>query len=253
MRPELLSTGLTHIGRRRHHNEDAIHLSDEAGLYLVADGMGGHALGEVASALVIEAVSQYLASERVTSAAALAEAVKRANRRVHEYATQQVQAQEAEGTLATGMGTTIVALLIHDESAFIAHVGDSRAYRLRDNRLEVLTRDHSLAAMASAQHGTANPTIRTGFKNILMRAIGVEPEVEVDLREEKLKAGDLFLLCSDGLTNMVPDERIQDILTSDPSLQAACETLVQEANHNGGRDNISCVLVRLDPSFKSAQ
>jgi PPM family protein phosphatase len=239
------SYGLTHVGLKRSHNEDTIFFSDDLGLYVVADGMGGHAQGEVASAMAVESiVEQVKDASKAQSLFSLTDAVKRSNQRVYQYSKERSVAQGQTSTLIAGMGTTLVSLYIHMNVACIAHVGDSRAYRMQDSKLEILTRDHSLVAMAAEGRNIPHIPVRTGFKNIITRAIGLEPDVQTDVREEKLHPGDLFLLCSDGLTNMVPDQRIQEILASDLTLQSACETLVNEANQNGGRDNISCLLVR---------
>ncbi len=242
------SAGLTDIGLRRSHNEDAIFLSDEAGLYLVADGMGGHACGEVASAMAIETVSEKFASpDREKPSFLLQEAIREANGRIFQYSREKIKPPEGTETL-TGygtMGTTIAALLLSGEAAWIANVGDSRAYRLRDGRLELLTQDHTLAASLQPPDGkTPPPSLRSKFKHVLTRALGVEAKVQIDLREESIQPGDLFLLCSDGLTNMLPDAQIEKILSSSFSTQSACETLIKEANRSGGKDNISCVLVR---------
>ena len=236
----LVGFGLTHTGRKRSRNEDSIFLSDQLGLYLVADGMGGHAHGEVASALALDTISQSL----VTSPRSLIDAVNKANDRVFQASREMIEAQSKVGTPKTGMGTTVVVLYIEGDVARIAHVGDSRAYRMRGRHLEILTQDHSLAEMARRESNSPHLKIRTGFKNVLIRAIGSEPEVEVDLREEQIQRDDTFLLCSDGLTNMVPEERIQEILFSDLTPQGMCQGLVDQANENGGLDNISCVIVR---------
>ncbi|MBI3610167.1 MAG: Stp1/IreP family PP2C-type Ser/Thr phosphatase [Nitrospirae bacterium] len=246
MRKRPQSHGLTHVGMKRSHNEDTIFFSDDLGLYLVADGMGGHAQGEVASALAVETITEWFSSpNQAPSPSFLKEALKHANHRIYQYAREKMESQMEEGTLMAGMGTTVVALQINHEAASIAHAGDSRAYRMRDSHLEVLTQDHSLVARAAAERNIPHIPVRTGFKNIITRALGIEPDVEVDIREETLQPGDLFLLCSDGLTNMVPEERIQEILNSGLQLQSVCRALVDEANLNGGRDNISCVLVRI--------
>jgi protein phosphatase len=237
--------GLTDVGLKRSQNEDALFFSDEAGLYLVADGMGGHDSGEVASALAVETVSKrFTASDK--SALSLKEAIEEANHQIYVQAKEKEKFREEEGTSwMAGMGTTIVALAFSNETALIAHVGDSRIYRLRDARLERMTRDHSLAEEAAQRNGVSpSVTVKSGFKNVITRALGIESAVKVDLREEKLQEGDLFLLCSDGLTNMIPDNRIEEILSSGAPLQTACEILVKEANKNGGKDNISCILAR---------
>lgn len=241
------SAGLTDIGSRRAHNEDAIFLSDEAGLYLVADGMGGHACGEVASAMAVETLSaKFESPDRETASFLLQEAIQEANGRIFQFSQEKVKILDGSETL-TGpgtVGTTVVALALSGKAASIANVGDSRAYRLRKGRLELLTQDHTLAAMQPPSGKAPLATIPSKLKHILTRAVGVEATVKVDLREEGVLPDDLFLLCSDGLTNMVPDARIEEILSSPSSLQSACETLIREANRNGGKDNISCVLAR---------
>jgi protein phosphatase len=241
------SAGLTDVGLRRNHNEDAIFLSDEAGLYLVADGMGGLSFGEVASAMVVETVStKFITSNREKPSLLLEEAILEANRRIFQYSQEKVKILDGTETL-TGpgtLGTTIVALALSSETASVANVGDSRAYRLRNDRLERLTEDHTLAAMQPPTGEAPLATIPSRLKHILTRAVGVEAKVKIDLREERVRPGDLFLLCSDGLTNMIPDARIEEILSTSSSIQSSCETLIKEANRNGGKDNISCVLIR---------
>ena len=239
------SFGLTHVGMRRSHNEDSIFLFDDIGLYIVADGMGGHAMGEVASALAVQTISEELfSSNQSNSNFSLVKAVKQANSRIYQYSRERLESVGESGTLMAGMGTTVVALFINKETVSIAHVGDSRVYRMRDSKFEVLTTDHSLVSLAAQNRGIPPIPIRTGFKNVITRALGIEPDVEVDIREDKIIPNDLFLLCSDGLTNMVTDQRIEEILNSGISLQTAGETLITEANRNGGKDNISCILVR---------
>ena len=245
MPKKLESCGLTHVGMRRTHNEDTIFLSDELGLYLVADGMGGHDQGEVASAMAVDTITQWFSgSNQELSLHSLINAIKSANHRIYQYSRERMEFQEQDGTLMAGMGTTAVALHVYNDVASIAHVGDSRAYRMRGSHLEVLTQDHSLVSRVALERNIPHLPVRTAFKNIITRAIGLEPDVEVDIREEKLLENDLFLLCSDGLTNMVSDEQIREILTSGLPPQSACQSLVDDANQNGGRDNISCVLVR---------
>ncbi len=244
--PHSKSAGLTDIGLRRSHNEDAFFLSDEAGLYLVADGMGGHSFGEVASGMAIETVSAKFLSSKEKSASLLEEAILDANGRIYQFSQEKVKVFDGTETL-TGpgtVGTTIVALALSGETASIANVGDSRAYRLRNGRLELLTQDHTLAAMQPPTGAAPLATIPSRLKHILTRAVGVEPKLKIDLREERVRPGDLFLLCSDGLTNMVPDKRIEEILSAPASIPSASETLIKEANRNGGKDNITCVLVR---------
>jgi serine/threonine protein phosphatase PrpC len=187
-------------------------------------------------------------SDREKVSFLLKEAIWEANGRIYTYSKEKVKAPEGDETI-TGfgtMGTTMVALALSGETISIAHVGDSRAYRMRNGRLELLTRDHSLAAIQPPQGSSPLPSkVRSKFKHILTRALGAEAKVEIDLREEKSQRDDLYLLCSDGLTNMVTDPRIEEILSVPSSIQSASEALLSEANRNGGRDNISCVLIRL--------
>ena len=245
MSNQIKSSGLTDMGKRRTNNEDSIYLSDEAGLYLVADGMGGQSRGEVASAMAVETISgSFGVSAQGAMPLRLGEAVKKANHKVHQFSLEKIPSGEEGGTMVAGMGTTVVALGIHEGVAAIAYVGDSRVYRLRDSKLELLTKDQSLAALAAESYNTTQVPVRSVFKNMLTRAVGMDATVEVEIREEKLQPGDLFLLCSDGLTNMVSDERIQELMSSNLSLQFVSESLIGEANQNGGRDNVSCVLVR---------
>ncbi len=231
---------------KREHNEDAIFFSDEGGLYLVADGMGGHSYGEVASALAIQTISDIcLNRNRGNHSFSLKGAIQEANQRIHLLAKEEI---EKEGnTIRAGMGTTIAALYYDSGRLTIAHVGDSRVYRLRDSRLELLTQDHSLATMAlvtAGDKGVEKPFPANRFKNVITRAVGLDQKVEVEVKEEKVKEGDLYLLCSDGLTNMVPGTLIQEFLVSESSISSACKALIDTANRNGGKDNISALLVQ---------
>lgn len=247
MNKRLQSFGLTNMGMRRSNNEDAIYFNDDLALYIVADGMGGHSHGEVASAIAVETITR----QRYTSIDnddpfSIKTAIKEANNNIYRYSKEMIESQEASGTLMAGMGTTVVSIYIKDGMFEIAHVGDSRAYRMRNARLELLTRDHSLLEMAAKQQGGGfSIPIRSGFKNVITRALGIEPDVEIDLQRDLIVEDDLFLLCSDGLTNMVSDHRIEEILTIEQPLDIKCEMLISEANQNGGKDNISCILIHV--------
>ncbi|MFQ5589321.1 MAG: protein phosphatase 2C domain-containing protein [Nitrospiria bacterium] len=245
---QLCSVGLTDIGKARSRNEDAIFVSDGLGLYLVADGMGGHADGDVASALAVEIISKHFAdSPGGEAASSLSRAVREANRCVFD--TSQKKTSPTTSFTFSGavpealMGTTLVALAVDGEEAVIAHVGDSRAYRFRNNHLQRLTRDHSLAE-SGPENGNPAVTLGPRFKNVITRALGIEADVEVEICREFLKRGDLFLLCSDGLTNMVSDSRIEAILAQSHTRESACKSLIDSANDSGGKDNISSVLVQ---------
>lgn len=242
--------GLTDIGKKRSANEDAIFVSDDLCLYLVADGMGGHANGDIASALAVETLSKRFANHRNEEpASSLTGAVLASNRRIYEQSQKNTRHAsnftDSGETSEGGMGATLVALAIAGGEAVIAHVGDSRAYRFRGHRLERLTRDHSLAEYAP-EGETAPITLQARFKNIVTRALGIEPEVEVEIRREALNKGDLMLLCSDGLTHMLSDRQIEAILTNNHTNESACRALIDAANDCGGKDNISCILVRYD-------
>ena len=227
----------TDTGRQRNANEDSLFV--DAPLFVVADGMGGAQAGEVASRAAAESFAQNLPPappERL-----LEETIAGANRTIHELARK-------DPSLA-GMGTTTTAALVDldDEEVAIGHVGDSRAYRLRGGRFEQLTRDHSLVEeMRRKGQLTDAQAEDHPQRSIITRALGPEPEVDVDLQTVPAQAGDVFLICSDGLTTMLDDAKIAHILGRATSLQSAVRALVDEANRAGGRDNITVVLFRLE-------
>jgi PPM family protein phosphatase len=233
----------TDTGRQRNANEDS--LFTRAPVFVVADGMGGAQAGEVASKAAAESFEGELpqaAPERV-----LRETIETANRAIHERA-------QRDPDLA-GMGTTITAAILDPEAEEVAigHVGDSRAYRLRGGKLERLTRDHSLVEeMRRKGQLTDAQAEDHPQRSIITRALGPEPEVEVDLQTVPAQAGDVFLLCSDGLTTMLGDEKIARILARATSLESAVRALVDEANRAGGRDNITVVAFRLEDTAAPA-
>jgi protein phosphatase len=230
----------TDTGRQRNANEDSVFTRSP--LFVVADGMGGAQAGEVASKTAVESFDRELPAgppERV-----LRETVEAANRTIHEHA-------QKDPDLA-GMGTTITAAIVDLEAAEVAigHVGDSRAYRLRGARFERLTRDHSLVEeMRRKGQITEAQAEDHPQRSIITRALGPEPEVEVDLQTVPAQPGDVFLICSDGLTTMLGDEQIGKLLARSTSMQSAVRALVDEANRAGGRDNITVIAFRLgDPT-----
>jgi len=233
----------TDTGRQRNANEDSLFV--EAPLFVVADGMGGAQAGEVASRAAAESFAQNLPAappERL-----LEETITGANRTIHELARK-------DPSLA-GMGTTTTAALVDldSEEVAIGHVGDSRAYRLRGGRFEQLTRDHSLVEeMRRKGQLTDAQAEDHPQRSIITRALGPEPEVDVDLQTVPAQAGDVFLICSDGLTTMLDDEKIAHILSRATSLDSAVRALVDEANRAGGRDNITVVLFRLEEAEGAA-
>jgi protein phosphatase len=223
-------------GRQRRSNEDRAF--EQAPLFAVADGMGGARAGEVASKLVVDTLAEGL-PEGGSEEERLAAVVREANARIHELA--QSDADRA------GMGTTATAAYVGDAGVAIAHVGDSRAYRLRDGRLERLTDDHSLVAELLRQGRlTEEEAEEHPQKSVITRALGPEARVKVDHHTHSSTDGDLFLLCSDGLTGMVPEDRIEQLLSESGSLRAAGQALIREANDRGGRDNITVVLFRVE-------
>jgi PPM family protein phosphatase len=226
----------TDTGRQRSENEDSLFV--RAPIFVVADGMGGAQAGEVASKTAADAFDRDLPEappERF-----LRETIEEANRRIHELA-------RADPSKA-GMGTTITAAIVdaQGEEVAVGHVGDSRAYRLRRGKLERLTRDHSLVEeMRRKGQITDAQAEDHPQRSIITRALGPEPDVEVDLQTVPASPGDLFLLCSDGLTTMVSEERIAAVLSAAGSMREAVRTLVDEANGAGGRDNITALAFRL--------
>lgn len=234
----------TDTGRQRNANEDS--LFTRPPLFVVADGMGGAQAGEVASKTAAESFDREL--PQAPPEQVLRETIEAANRAIHERA-------QSDPELA-GMGTTITAAIVDPgtEEVAIGHVGDSRAYRLRGSKFERLTRDHSLVEeMRRKGQLTAEQAEDHPQRSIITRALGPEPEVEVDLQTVPAQAGDVFLLCSDGLTTMLGDEQIGQILLRATSMGAAARALVDEANRAGGRDNITVVAFRLEDSEAPAR
>jgi protein phosphatase len=234
----------TDTGRQRNANEDS--LFTRPPLFVVADGMGGAQAGEVASKTAAESFDREL--PQAPPEQVLRETIEAANRAIHERA-------QGDPELA-GMGTTVTAAIVdlQSEEVAIGHVGDSRAYRLRGSKFERLTRDHSLVEeMRRKGQLTAEQAEDHPQRSIITRALGPEPEVEVDLQTVPAQAGDVFLICSDGLTTMLGDEQIGQILLRATSMGAAVRALVDEANRAGGRDNITVIAFRLEDAAAPAR
>jgi serine/threonine protein phosphatase PrpC len=227
--------GRTDVGRQRTANEDSLVLRPP--FFAVADGMGGARAGEVASAIAAEAFEGASAVGEAAEAQ-LAQLLRDANRRIYDLAVTDESHR--------GMGTTLTAAKVHDEEVSLAHVGDSRAYRMRDGRLEQITRDHSLVAELE-RSGQITPEAAEHHpqRSIITRALGPEPEVEVDTCTLSARDGDLFLLCSDGLTSMISDDEVAAILRTSATLDEAADALIKAANQSGGKDNITVVLFRI--------
>jgi protein phosphatase len=224
-------------GRQRRHNEDS--MLARVPLFVVADGMGGAQAGEVASHIAVETFAEGLGTDGGPPEERLAERVRAANAQIYEQS--QSNAEQA------GMGSTLTAVYVGPDEVAIAHVGDSRAYVLRDGELMRLTDDHSLVDELVRQ-GRLTPEEAEDHpqRSIITRALGPEPEVEVDTRTHRGRAGDVYLVCSDGLTSMIHEAQVAEILNAETDLRKAGEALIAAANAAGGRDNITVLLFRLE-------
>lgn len=245
--------GGTDIGRRRQLNEDALLIDRELGLYIVADGMGGHNAGEVASTLAVESIANFIRRsredeemtwpygvdpQRSFEANCLRTAVLVANKRIWKEAESRQD--------YSGMGTTIVAALAVNDVMTICSAGDSRAYRIRGDQIEQLTTDDSLVQAAVSQGVLASEDLRSHpMKNIITKALGARETIDPTLLEEHFESDDLYLLCSDGLHGMVSDDIVLEILRgAEDDLEKSVEELIRKANENGGADNVTVALVR---------
>jgi serine/threonine protein phosphatase PrpC len=241
---------LTDVGKLREHNEDCVGFFPQVGLAVLADGMGGHNGGEVASQIAIRVVQDVVSQRFTTRTSSL---WGQARRRMQELLVRAFREANAAIVLEAalqphlaGMGTTLVAALFEGDRVTVAHVGDSRAYRIRQGSIVQLTKDHSLlqqqidAGMISEEEAQSS-----SIRNLLTRAIGTDPAPAVEVHEHATEAGDVYLLCSDGLTDMLSDERILEVIGGRSTLTEACDWLIEEANREGGRDNISTILVEV--------
>ena len=233
-------------GRKRPSNEDAFGYSTEHGVYLVCDGMGGAAAGEIASSLAVDEFMRLLTSRAAD--VPLQEVIDQAILTANEAIYSRSQANSK----LSGMGTTMVALVVEERRVRVLNVGDSRCYRLRGGHLEQISQDHSLVD-EQVRLGRMTPAeaLRSPLRNVITRALGTQSRVTPDIFELEAELGDLFLLCSDGLTRELPDPRIESILTvgpapASPPLAALCCSLVEAANQAGGGDNITCLLLRAE-------
>jgi len=235
---------VSHIGLSRSINQDAVAIYDFQkngnAIFLIADGMGGHLAGEVASQIAAEGVVElYLSRQEQEWGRRLLNALEETNRRILDSAASNNDYQ--------GMGTTCVSLALENGSAYVANVGDSRAYRIRNGEIEQLTEDHSpLWEMVKRGELTKREARQHRGRNLISRSLGLQPRVGVDLSQIiPTVRGDLFLLCSDGLSSEMDDEDILEVLRNNPSLPAGCGALIAEANQRGGHDNVSVVLVKV--------
>jgi protein phosphatase len=235
------SAGLTDCGRKRTTNEDAFAIAAADGVYLVCDGMGGAAAGEVASSLAVEQVVKLLKSRAIDTPLhqAADQAIRAANDAIYKQAQQDSK--------LSGMGTTLVALVTEENHAWVLNVGDSRGYRLRAGTLEQITVDHSLVE-EQVRAGRMEPAeaARSPFRNVITRALGTQGSVTPDVFPLDSDPGDLYLLCSDGLTRELSDDLLASMLANDVPVKDLCEQLIGAANKAGGNDNITCLLIRAE-------
>ena len=247
--------GETNVGRKRNHNEDNFAIIADYGLFLVADGMGGHAAGEVASKMALDSIQEFFAATQSDPERTwpykmdrtkgyeenrLITGIKLANLRIYETAQRESKKR--------GMGTTFVGIFSANDGVYVAHVGDSRVYRFRAGALEMLTEDHSLLNdYIKMKRLTEEEIANFPHKNVIVRALGMKESVQVDTMSDAFKVGDVYLMCSDGLSGMIDDPGLAQILSSESDLDRASEALIAKANANGGVDNITCILARLEP------
>ena len=248
---------VTDTGRARRNNEDAVALDEAGRIAVLADGMGGYNAGEVASGIavktIVNLVREHVEREDLSVADGesglsrpriiLRDAINRANKIIYQTAHTQANCE--------GMGTTVVAALFFDNKVTIAHVGDSRLYRQRGDKFEQVTMDHSLLQeLVDRGFYSAEEAQRAANKNYVTRALGVEPQVDVEIQEVPVSKGEVFVLCSDGLSDMVEDEDIHlTINTFSANLDTVAKQLIQLANDNGGRDNVSVVMAHILDAF----
>jgi serine/threonine protein phosphatase PrpC len=246
-------SGETNIGLKRAHNEDNFFLPEGDRLAIVADGMGGHASGEVASKMAAETIGEFYQRTREDEDATwpykmdrslsyienrLVCGIKLANLRIFETSNRDLRYK--------GMGTTIVSVLVSGDKIYVGHVGDSRVYRVRDSGIVQLTRDHSLLEDYKEAKPDMTEEEERNFphKNVITRALGMRETVQVDIRSHQIKSGDVYILCSDGLSGMVNDDSIAQIASGAKSLERAVAELVDAANRNGGTDNVTTLLLQ---------
>jgi protein phosphatase len=256
-----VAAGLSDVGLQREHNEDSFVVLKEFDLFVVADGMGGHRAGDVASKLATETISDFFrstANEDVTwpfhfdtnlseEENRLLTGIRVANRQIFERSTRSRECH--------GMGTTVVGCMFspRKKRMYIGHVGDSRCYRVRQGQIQQLTRDHSLINDYLLAMPDLTEEQRSELpKNVITRALGMQDQVVVDLQHDDPRPGDVYVLCSDGLSGMVQDEDIRSIISSTEDVREACTRLIAKANEHGGEDNITAVLIRIE-DFKSIQ
>jgi PPM family protein phosphatase len=251
----ITAEALSDVGRKRKGNEDALVLNPEQRLYVVADGMGGHAAGEVASKVAVDAIAEFVeltgGNQEITWPFGLDDSISYEGNRLKtavRHANTRVIEATRESAEYEGMATTVAAVLVDGDVANLAHVGDSRIYLFSNETIEQLTRDHSWVN-EQIENGAISPEQARShpLRNVVTRALGGRPDLVVDIQSRRMATGDMLLLCSDGLTTMVTDEDIARILReADGDVAKAANALVSEANERGGEDNITVVLLKFE-------
>jgi len=246
LKNKILLCGKTDAGLLRDHNEDSIGCNENIALAVLADGMGGHRGGEMASAMTVSMILESITAKVIknsTIGRLMHKAILQANKSVYESSKTNSQYR--------GMGTTIVALMFYDNHFTVAHVGDSRLYRLRNNQLEQITRDHSFVQeQIDLGLHTAEQARNSPHKNLITRAIGIDDDVQVDIKEDIAMPDDIYLLCSDGVNDMLDDEMIKKTLIDNRfDLDNASSEIIRLANEFGGKDNISVLLAKPVKTF----
>lgn len=256
-----IAAGASDVGLQREHNEDSYVVLKEYDLFVVADGMGGHRAGDVASKLATETISEFFkstANDDVTwpfhfdtnlseEENRLLTGIRVANRQIFERSTRSREYH--------GMGTTVVGAMFSPRKGrmYIGHVGDSRCYRVRDGQIALLTRDHSLINDYLLAMPDLTEEQRSELpKNVITRALGMQDQVVVDLQHDEPTPGDVYVLCSDGLSGMVQDDEIEKIVVAHPDIRDACAKLIARANEHGGEDNVTAVLIKIEEQLEAA-
>ena len=246
---------LTDVGRKRKGNEDSLFVNPEQNLFVVADGMGGHAAGEVASRVAVDAINEFVCltgdDEEITWPYGLDETISYDGNRLKtaiRYANRKVMDATKEKSEYEGMATTVAAVLVDGDSANLGHVGDSRIYLVRDSQITQLTTDHSwvneqiVSGVISADQARSHP-----LRNVVTRALGGKADLQVDMKVHVIEPGDILLLCSDGLTTMMADEEIaQAVAEASGDVEKAARALVAGANAKGGEDNITVLVLKFE-------
>jgi serine/threonine protein phosphatase PrpC len=251
---KILHFGETNVGMKRAHNEDSFLNFPDENLFVVADGMGGHSSGEIASQMAVEAISNFFKAtrqdEEITWPYKIDKnrpfdenrfimSIKLANLRIHEAAQREMRYR--------GMGTTVAGINFVDDDVLVAHVGDSRVYLIRNGHITQITEDHSLLNdFIKAHKLTPEEIANFPHKNVIVRALGMKDTILVDLSRHKVQPEDVYLMCSDGLSGMVTDKQICEVIHQTPDISLAGNTLIEMANQAGGADNITCVLTKIE-------